>query len=292
MDPLLARKTWRTAEPLHAFIYFVPEADERYVAAGLEPGQMGYFASRGAALGPVPAEVVIATFFNFWPGLVRAVIPAAWSLASTDTILAARLDAADAALRRGLGDEACGSSAMAELSVLLRRAAESACARPEGRPLFAAHSAQPWPDEPHLVMWWAETLLREFRGDAHIAALVGEGVTAPQALVIHAATGEVPAAALQLTRAWPVDDWADAEQALEDRGWLDLSGELPALTDEGQSHRRRVEELTDAGAAPAYEALGEGGCDRARALARPFSRAVIDAGLLVPDLSKYRRTGA
>ena len=52
MEAVLARKTWRTAEPLHAFIYFVPEADEQYAAVGLEPGRMGYFASRGAALGP------------------------------------------------------------------------------------------------------------------------------------------------------------------------------------------------------------------------------------------------
>ena len=40
MDPLLARKTWRTAEPLHAFIYFVPEADEQYEAAGLDPDNL------------------------------------------------------------------------------------------------------------------------------------------------------------------------------------------------------------------------------------------------------------
>lgn len=290
MDPILARKTWRTAEPLHAFIYFVPEADERYVAAGLEPGQMGYFASRGAALGPVSAEVIIATFFNFWPGLVRPVIPKAWSLASPDQLLAARVDAADAALRRGLGDEACESDEMFELGGLLRRAADAACERLEGRPLFAAHAAQAWPDDPHLVVWWAETLLREFRGDAHIAALVGEGVTAPEALVIHAATGEVPASVLQLTRAWPVADWADAERALEARGWLDLTGTEPALTDLGQAHRQRVEDLTDAGALSAYEALGEDGCDRVRVLARPFSKAVIEAGLLTPDLSKYRRT--
>ena len=290
MDPVLARKTWRTAEPLHAFIYFVPEADERYVAAGLEPGQMGYFASRGAALGPVSAEVIIATFFNFWPGLVRPVIPKAWSRATPEQLLAARLDAADAALRRGLGDEPCASDEMVELGGLLRRAAEAACERLEGRPLFAAHAAQSWPDQPHLVVWWAETLLREFRGDAHIAALVGEGVTAPEALVIHAATGDVPASALQLTRAWPVDDWAEAERVLEARGWLDLTGPAPVLTELGQAHRQRVEDLTDQGALPAYVALGEDGCDRVRTLARPFSKTVIEAGLLTPDLSKYRRT--
>lgn len=291
MDPLLARKTWRTAEPLHAFIYFVSEADEQYEAAGLEPGRMGYFASRAAALGPVSAEVVIATFFNFWPGLVRPVIPRAWELAAPGRILDARMAAADAALRRGLGDEACASAEMGELGALLRRAAEAAAGHPEGRPLFAAHAALDWPDEPHLVVWWAETLLREFRGDGHLAALVVEGVSAPEALVLHAASGDVPAAALQLTRAWPADAWTAAEASLEARGWLDRTGDAPALTDAGRVHRQWVEDTTDARAVPAYEVLGEDGCDRVRTLARPFSRALIDAGLLTPDLSRYRESG-
>ena len=140
-------------------------------------------------------------------------------------------------------------------------------------------------------MWWAETLLREFRGDGHLAALVVEGVSAPEALVLHAASGEVPAAALQLTRAWPTADWAAAEAALVARGWLEVSGDEPALTDTGRAHRQWVEDQTDARALPAYEALGEEGCERVRALARPFARAVIDAGLLTPDLSRLRGEG-
>src|SRR5947209_10308419 len=103
VDPVVARKTWRTLEPLHGLIYFAPEAADRYAALGID-GRAGYFASRAAAMGPVSAEVVIATFFNFNPGLVRAAIPAAWETTSTDKLLAARLDAADAALRRALGD--------------------------------------------------------------------------------------------------------------------------------------------------------------------------------------------
>ncbi len=291
MEPVLARKTWRTAEPLHAFIYFVPEADEQYAAVGLEPGRMGYFASRGAALGPVPAEVVIATFFNFWPGLVRPVIPRAWELAPVARILDARRAAADAALRRGLGDDACASPEMADLAGLLRRAAETATEHPEGRPLFAAHAAQPWPDDSHLVVWWAETLLREFRGDGHVAALVVEGVSAPEALVLHAASGEVPAGVLKVTRAWPEADWHAAEAALVERGWVEAGDGEPTLTEAGRAHRQWVEDQTDARALPAYEALGEDGCARVRALARPFAKAAIDAGLLTPDLARLRGEG-
>src|SRR5687767_2379800 len=124
MDPVIARKTWRTVEPLHGMIYFAQEAAEAYVAAGLEPGQMGYFASRAAPMGPVPAEVVIATFFNFHPDLVRHSIPRAWSLASPEALVAARYEGADAALRRGLGDEAVESAEMAEVAEWVRIAAE------------------------------------------------------------------------------------------------------------------------------------------------------------------------
>src|SRR5438270_10402741 len=103
VDPVVARKTWRTLEPLHGLIYFAPEATERYAALGID-GRAGYFASRAAAMGPVSAEVVIATFFNFNPELVRAAIPGAWHASSPEKILAARVDVADAALRRALGD--------------------------------------------------------------------------------------------------------------------------------------------------------------------------------------------
>jgi hypothetical protein len=103
LDPLTARKTCRTVEPIHGMIYFAPEAAASYVSLGLRP-EAGYFASRSAPLGAVGAETVIATFFNFHPALVRAVIPEAWTVASPTEVLATRLGAADAALRRMLGD--------------------------------------------------------------------------------------------------------------------------------------------------------------------------------------------
>src|SRR5687768_1824652 len=102
MDSVMARKMWRTLEPYHGLIYFAPEAADAYAELGIH-GFDGYFASRGAALGPVPAEVIIATFFNFNPEVVHHAIPSAWAAASTNAILAARLAAADAALRRTVG---------------------------------------------------------------------------------------------------------------------------------------------------------------------------------------------
>jgi hypothetical protein len=256
-------------------IYFAPEADEAYAALGLRGNRMGYFASRSAAMGPVTAAVVIATFYNFNPELVESAIPQAWQLASPSAILDARLSAAVRALRRVLPDDAPGSPEVAEAAALARRAAETAAQRPAGRPLFAAHAALPWPDEPLAVLWHAETLLREFRGDAHVAALLLYGIGPVEALVTHAATGDVPDSVLQSTRSWPDEAWKAAEESLRARGFLAGDG---SFTEEGVRLREAIEHRTDVASLPAYEPLGEDGCERLRALCRPFSRAVVSAG--------------
>jgi hypothetical protein len=274
MDAVVARKTWRTLEPIHGLIYFAPEAVEAYEAIGITRDPGGYFASRAAAMGPVPAEVVIATFFNFNPDFVRRSIPWAWSVASPEQILGARFSAADKALRARLGDAADGVE-VEEAATWARRAAEAACERPEGRPLFAGHASLAWPDEPLLVLWHAITLLREFRGDGHIAAMTAEGVTGLEALIIHGATGDVPPATLRSSRSWPKDAWAAGEDGLRSRGWLAGDG---SLTDAGRAHRQWVEERTDTLALPAYEAIGEEAAERLRTLCRPLSKAIVEGG--------------
>lgn len=258
-------------------IYFVPEAVQRYAALGLK-GRSGYFASRSAAMGPVGAEAIVATFFNFWPPLVHSSMADVWSTTAPEQILHARLEAADAALRRALGD-AVGSQALAQAARLARVAAEAAGERPQGRPLFAGHASLPWPDEDHLVLWHAQTILREYRGDGHVAALCSAGVGGAEALVIHAATGEVPAAVLRTTRAWPESEWEDAVESVRSRGWLAEDG---TLSSEGAAHRQGVEDLTDALAVHPYAVLGEQCCSELRALARPLSQAVVSAGMLRP----------
>jgi len=103
VSPAQGRSTFQAAEPIHAMIYFTPHFLPAYEAVGLRGRRMGYFASRAAAMGPVPADVVIATFFNFNPDVVRRAIPDAWALARPEAILGARLNAVDTSLREGLG---------------------------------------------------------------------------------------------------------------------------------------------------------------------------------------------
>lgn len=271
MEPVMARKMWRTLEPYHGVIYFAPEATAAYEALGVV-GFDGYFASRAAPMGAVPAEVVIATFFNFNPDIVRHAIPATWEIASPAQLLDARLSAADAALQRVLGDQVDDPSMVRAAE--LARSATRACTA-AGRPLYAAHASLPWPTPPHLVLWHAISLLREFRGDGHIACLVDAELDGIDALVLHAASGEVPRAALQTSRHWDDAAWEAAVARLAGRGLVDQAG---AFTQEGAALRQHIEDRTDALALAPWAALGVAACDELRSLVRPLSRAVVESG--------------
>ena len=155
----------RGLEPLHSQVYFAPEGEPAYTAAGLEPGRMSYFAPRAAPMGAVGASVVTATFYNFSPRLVAKSVPRAWELVSAADLLDVRFAVADASLRRTLGDDAVASPEMVEAAGLARTAAGAVT--PDGRPLAAGHLDVPWPTEPHLVLWHALSILREHRGEIY-----------------------------------------------------------------------------------------------------------------------------
>jgi hypothetical protein len=264
----LARRAHKALEPFHGFVYFAADPAERYEALGITGRMRGYFASRSAALGSAPAEVVIATFYNFAPSRVRKAIPSVWEVTTPEKVLAARLDGVDATLRRVLGD-AVTSAEMADAAKLARTATEAADIA--GRGLYAAHASLPWPDPPHLQLWHATTLLREHRGDGHLAALVLARWSGAEAAVTHAATGAVPEEGLRVTRGYSEQEWAAVKDGLRERGILDGTG---AFTPAGAELREEVERRTDAAAAAPYEHLGEDATGRLVELVRPWSRAL------------------
>jgi GNAT superfamily N-acetyltransferase len=274
MDPSVARRCNRVLEPLHSALYFAPEQDEYLGAIGLRKGRMPYFAGRAAPMGPVGPSVVVATFYNFNPELVAKYIPRAWTLASAPDIIAARFDAVDAMYRRLLGTEVVESSELAELAGLAREAAEGA--RPEGRPLYAGHADIAWPTASHLVLWHAITLLREYRGDGHIAALVEAELDGLSALITHTMTSQsFTAQAAQLTRGWSEEQWAQGLAALRARGLVD---EADGLTEQGTTLRERVEATTDRLSLPAWTRLDVEKADRLTDLGRKLRAAILAAG--------------
>lgn len=266
----LPRTANKYLEPVHTHIYFVPEAGPVYEAAGAKGSMRAYFASRSAPFGIVPPEVVISSFYNFAPGLVRKGIPSVWETTTPDAMLAARLDVVDQALTRILGADVIGSDDLAEAAALAREAT-TACDI-EGRPLFAAHASLPWPEPAHLQLWHAVTLLREHRGDGHIAALVLAGLSGPEASVSYTSLGTGFSEDLaRQTRGYSEEEWAQTKEVLRDKG---IFGADFTFSEFGRAQREQIEAQTDVAAAAPYEHLGEQKTQRLVELARPWARTI------------------
>ena len=269
MDLDLVAKLGSVTNSTHGFIYFSESASEAYAELGLT-GRQQYFASRGAAFGAVPAEVVIATFFNFNPEIVHRALPTAWDVASPTEVQATRMQAAGAQLA-SLGALTDGD--LAEATDLAGHMIDGVS--DEGRPLAGANRSVPEPDDPWQRLWQRLTVIREWRGDAHVAALAAAPVSALEALVLHAATGVVPRAALQATRQWSDDAWDATISALADRGLVTPDGEF---TDDGRAFRSDIEHRTNVASAPLVAAIGEADTRRFIDLLKPIQAALIASG--------------
>ncbi|TXS31066.1 hypothetical protein EAO71_15945 [Streptomyces sp. ms191] len=276
MDPGRARQMWHLLEPLHALLYYAPEAFEEAAALGHDVTERwpSYFAWRAAPLGPAGAERVASAFYSFSPRMVARFVPAGWDTAAPSDVLAARLRAVDRTYRAVLGDDVVDGPELAEAAALARRAAGSLSTA--GRPLAAANADLAWPDAPHLVLWQAATLLREHRGDGHLAALLTAGLDPVEALVSFAAVGAASDQTFT-SRGWTEAEWAAARARLTARGLLAADG---TATDAGRALRAEVERRTDELAVAPWEALGAEATDRLSGLLGGPWLAALGSGLL------------
>ncbi len=280
LEPRAGRRCHNVLNSLHSTHYFSPDLGRELGAVGVTDPRAVNFAVRAAALGPVGAGAVAAAFYNYKYELVARHVPAVWQSAAPGRVLAARARAVDATLRRLLGEEAVASAEMAEAARLALRAAE-ACSR-EARPLYAAHADLPVPEEPHLAYWHAATLLREHRGDGHLAALMSAGLDGLEALVTHTATGKGMTPKWVFgTRGWTQEEWDAARDRLRERGLLDGAGEL---TERGAALRQEIENETDRLDRAPYDHLGPQGVARLTELGGAFARAALMAGAFPADL--------
>lgn len=269
MNPRSARRMWQLTEPIHAVVYFSPAAHQTIQEAGLRGFWRGYFATRSAPLGRVPAEVVTATFYNFHPSMVARAIPAVWDLADPQAAWQARCAGANAALGPLFGPDMADQVRRA--AELLRRATE-AC-DPAGRALFAAHLHLEWPHPPLLALWHGATLLREYRGDGHNAALLACGIDGCEAHVLAHATGRILRSKTQPNRGWTDEDWIAAATRLAARGVLtspdgDVTAKGVALADE-------IEDRTNQSSLAPWEHLGEEACVELDATMSALSSRVL-----------------
>ncbi|MGZ8803877.1 MAG: SCO6745 family protein [Microbacterium sp.] len=281
-DQLLSRRA-RTLgaiiEPVTGQVYFSPECHRAYESLGFGPSPIelggvampdgvAYFASRGSVLGQVPGEVVAATFGVFNPAVVIPMVAQAWTITTAEVIGAARTEGAVGQLVRVLGATPDG---LARATALLEQANEGL--RPEGRPLFAGMVSLGLPGDPMGDMWRLADRLREYRGDAHIAAWSSAGFDATEIGLLTELYWGLPMRTYIRTRSWSDTDLDAAEARLVERGLVSDG----AFTSEGRAAREQVEMVTDRLCRPIIGALGDD-FDELIALVGPWGESVKAAG--------------
>lgn len=262
----LARRMFELVEPIGVIPYAADEPNEAMFALGFTNYWDIYFAGRAAPLGSsVPADVVHALFYNFAPGEVARHIPQVWSTTTPAAAIAAREQGCVAALRRIL-DDRVGSPDFPHAVELLTTAAVSAPL--EGRPMYAALRALPLPDEPLARLFRAASLLREHRGDGHIAALMAEGIGGLEAHVLLALDLGIPAPTFGRIHHLPPALLAGLIDTMRARGLVE---DEATFTTAGRQVKDRVEALTDELALAPYEVLQPGEVDDLVAVLEPIA---------------------
>ncbi|WP_433365156.1 MarR family winged helix-turn-helix transcriptional regulator [Actinoplanes sp. CA-142083] len=265
--PAKIHRMFELIEPI-ATITFSEVPTAAFLAIGTRNYWDGYFAGRAAPLGPAPAEVVHAVFYNFADGEVARHIPWVWGKVTPREAIAVRERGSASALRQLIGPLA-ESPALVRAADLATRAGVSAPT--EGRVLYAGLRALPVPEEPVARLWHAATLLREHRGDGHTAALVAHGVGGTEAHVLLALSLGMRAHEFGRVHHLPTAQLDAVVDGLRDRGLVDAAG---GLTEAGRQTRERVEALTDELAAPAYRVLNADELDELIAGLEPIAAAV------------------
>ncbi len=256
----VARRIWAAVEPVAASIYFVPEVHRAYNALGFEgpsrvvngieyPDMLAYFTSRGACLGDqVSGHLVASAFGVFKRPMVVDAVAAGWQRTDQASILAAREDGAVSSLRRMLGDDPDG---LGWATAVLSRMAEAAPG--EGRALFSGLLSLGMPDDPMGAFWRAADLVREHRGDSHIAAWIDADLDACEIGVLTDPWRGQPLKSWVRSRGWTEDELDGAIERLTRRGLL-TDGTTTAA---GWDLREEIESATDHMEGRVVVALGD-----------------------------------
>lgn len=253
MTESVGRRMFELVEPIAVVSYMTDEPTDAVIELGVGGVWDAYFAGRAAPLGgDAPPALVDALFYNFAPGEVARHIPRVWERVTPEAANAARQQGSVDALRRILG-ELADRPGIGRAAELLLKAGTSAPT--EGRALYAAVRTLPVPSEPLARLWFGANLLREHRGDGHVAALLTTGIGRTESHVLHTLSSGVPVEQFGRIAHLPAAQLGAVVEAMRDRG---LVGEDGWLTPAGAEAKRRVETLTDELAAPAYDVLEPG----------------------------------
>lgn len=239
-----------------------------------------YVTGRAGPLGAdAPPQLVAATFAVFEPGFVGETWIRGRSLLPVSEHLRIREAATAASLAGILGDD----PEIDSTATALERAVDAVSGA--GRPLFSALRARPRPAEPAGRLWRAADLVREHRGDGHVAAAVAAGLDPVRMGILAELWVGYPLGEYSGTRAWPEDLAAEGARRLAADGLITGTGPDTTLTDAGRAFRAAVEDTTDAAQADLVAALGDDLSSATERLDR-WSDACVEAGAFPPDVRK------
>jgi hypothetical protein len=273
-----ARRVWDVVEPIAANVYFAPEVHGELESLGFGGGNVGpngihypdgaaYFTSRGGCLGPVSGHVVAAAFGVFKRDMVVALVAAGWDVAPHGAILDARERGAVASLERMLGASPDGLDWATDV---LQRMADAGPG--EGRHLYSGLLSLGYPDSPMGAFWRAADLVREHRGDSHIAAWIDRDLDACEIGLLTDPWRGAPLKSWVRSRGWSEEELDAGCERLRSRGFLDGD----ELTDAGRALREEIESATDAQEQRMVDALGDD-ADRFFTLLDGWCDLVVDA---------------
>ncbi|MGW4632086.1 SCO6745 family protein [Nocardia sp. NPDC004415] len=188
----------------------------------------GYARGRGGVLGAVDADVVTAAFGFFAPDCIRA----AWESVPmpAEQAAAGYLSACHDFGRRKLA----AFEQADRLAELLRPVIEAAPS--PGLSLFAGWRAMPVPADGRAAVQQATHVLRELRGGLHLVAVLAQGLTPLQAVLIAGS---------------PVSDGPTQAKLL---GWPEP---FEPITEDHRTRWAAAEKLTDELVEPCFEVLDE-----------------------------------
>ena len=271
-----ARRLRDAIEPVATHAVWARGPNEALAKLGLD-FLSAYVWGRAAALGEPPPAVVVAAFGVFEPNLVGALYEMGRQACGRAEVLATRTEATVRSLAAILeGADVAGAAAA------LRRATEAADGT--GRVLFSGLRSLEWPDEPVGQLWRACELLREHRGDSHLAASVAAGLDPVEMNVLSELWLGMPIGSHATTFGWPQEAAEEAASRLRTRGFVDGG----VLTTAGRRFRDDLEARTDAQQQALVEALGDD-FDATVAAVDAWSAACLVAGAYPPD--PYKRAG-
>ncbi len=268
-----ARRLRDASEPVAMHAVWSRAVNERLAQLGLD-FLTSYVGGRGASLGDPAGAVVAAAFAWFEPGLAGGLWDAARAAVPPGQLGQARDESTVASLREVLAGEDPG-----EVASLLADAAGAADGM--GRPLFSGRRADGRPSDPVHLLWWACGLVREHRGDSHVAAAAAAGLGPVEMNVLTELWVGMPLLSYTATRGWAPEVMQRAVKGLEGRGWVRDGG----LTDAGLTARLAIEQHTDAQEESIVTALG-GRLDEVCGRLNHWGQLCIEAGAFPPDILK------